>query len=258
MLQPAVDGNAKSLEPGDSISDIDEFLAIISHELRIPMSAILGWAEVLDNKQIDQTCFAKAIEMIRHSALAQAQLIDELLDYSSVGANKFALRIRAVSLAPIVKAAVETLSPMACKKLLHVDVQLGSSEAEIDGDPMRLQQVFANLFSNAIKFTPCGGRVTVLLESGGDYHTVTLSDSGEGISAEFLPFVFDRYRQADRTASWRGGLGLGLTIAHHIVELHDGTIKAESGGKGQGAVFIVQLPCRSSHQRANSQLPVTI
>ena len=118
----------------------------------------------------------------------------------------------------------------------------------MDGDPTRLQQVFSNLFANAIKFTPSGGNVRVTLESSGDCHTITVSDTGEGISAEFLPFVFDRYRQADRTAGGGGGLGLGLTIARHIVELHGGTIKAESRGKGEGATFIVQLPRRASPQ----------
>ena len=157
------------------------------------------------------------------------------------------MRIRAVLLGPLVRAAAETLAPIANRKRLQVDVQLVASKAEVDGDPTRLQQVFMNLFSNAIKFTPDGGNVKVTLESGSGFHTVTVSDTGEGISAEFLPFVFDRYRQSDHTAAWRGGLGLGLTISRHIVELHGGTIKAESRGKGQGAVFTVQLPCRRLH-----------
>ena len=165
--------------------------------------------------------------------------------------NTLALTIRVVSLTQIVKAAVETLAPMARQKQIHVGVQPGLSEAEMDGDPTRLQQVFSNLFSNAIKFTPSGGNVRIELESSGDCHTITVSDTGEGISAEFLPFVFDRYRQADRTAG-RGGLGLGLTIARHIVELHGGTIKAESRGKGEGAAFIVQLPRRASPQETTN------
>ena len=247
MIQTSLHVSADSREPNESISAIDEFLAIISHELRIPMSAILGWAELLDNKQMDQAGFARAIEIIKHSAQAQARLIEELVDYSRAGTNGFSLRIRAVPLGPLVDAAAEALTPTARKKGLHVDVQLVASKAEIDGDPTRLQQVFMNLFSNAIKFTPDGGNVKVTLESGGDFHTVTVSDTGEGISGEFLPFVFDRYRQSDHTAAWRGGLGLGLTISRHIVELHGGTIKAESRGKGQGAVFTVQLPRRRSH-----------
>jgi signal transduction histidine kinase len=179
--------------------------------------------------------------------LIQAQLIDELADYSRLGANTLALTVRVVSLKEIVTAAVEALAPMARQKQIHLGVQPVLSDAEMDGDPTRLQQVFSNLFSNAIKFTPSGGNVRVTLESSGDYHTITVSDTGEGIGAEFLPFVFDRYRQADRTPG-RGGLGLGLTIARHIVELHGGTIKAESRGKGEGAAFVVQLPRKASPQ----------
>ena len=244
MIQTSLDVNAVSPESTESISAMDEFLAIISHELRIPMSAILGWAELLGNKQMDQTGLAKAIEIIKHSAQAQAQLIEELVDYSRAGTNGFSLRIQTVSLGPLVRAAAETLAPTARRKRLNVDVQVVSSKAEMDGDPARLQQVFMNLFSNAVKFTPEGGDIEVTLESGSDCHTVTVSDTGEGISAEFLPFVIDRYRQSDRAAAWRGGLGLGLTISRHIVELHGGTIKAESRGKGQGSLFTVQLPRR--------------
>ena len=248
MLQSLFDETLQSHKPGESISAIDEFLAIISHELRIPISAILGWAELLDNQQIDHTGVVTAAQVIKRNALVQVQLIDALTDYASLGANKFALTIRVVSLAQIIKAAVETLAPMAGKKQIYVDAQFGLSQAEMDGDPTRLLQVFSNLFSNAIKFTPSGGNVRVTLESSGDYHTITVSDTGEGISADFLPFVFDRYRQADRTAGGRGGLGLGLTIARHIVELHGGTIKADSAGKGKGSVFIIQLPRRASPQ----------
>ena len=250
MLQPLVGRTIESHKTSESISGIDEFLAVISHELRNPTNAILGWAELLD-RQIQHPGLAKAIDVIRRNALMQAQLLDELIDYSKLGANTLALTIRVVSLKQIVKAAAETLAPMARQKQIHVGVQPGLSEAEMDGDPTRLQQVFSNLFLNAIKFTPSGGNVKVTLASSGDFQTISVSDTGEGISAEFLPFVFDRYRQADRTAR-RGGLGLGLTIARHIVELHGGTIKAESRGKGEGATFIVQLPRRASLQEATS------
>jgi signal transduction histidine kinase len=189
--------------------------------------------------------------VIKRNALVQVQLLDELADYSKFGANKLALTIRIVSLTQVIKAAVDALAPMASKKQIRVDVQLGLSEAEMDGDPNRLQQVFSNLFSNAIKFTPSGGNVTVTLESSADCHTLTVCDTGEGISADFLPFVFDRYRQADRTAT---GLGLGLTIARLIVELHAGTITAESRGKGEGAGFIVQLPRRINRQMAAAEV----
>jgi signal transduction histidine kinase len=236
--------NKRTLEShkaDESISGIDEFLAMISHELRTPTTAILGWAELLD-RQTDQTGIAKAAEVIRRSALAQVHLIEEIADYSRLGANKLGLTIRAVSLAQIVRATVETLAPMARKKQIHVTLELGSSAAEMDGDATRLQQVFSNLFSNAIKFTPSGGKIWVTLKSRGECHTITMTDTGEGISAEFLPFVFDRYRQADQTSNERGGLGLGLSITRQIVKLHGGTIKAGSRGKGQGAEFIVQLP----------------
>ena len=244
MLQPLFDGTLESHKPSETITGIDDFLAFISHELRTPTNAILGWAELLD-RQIRHPGLAKAIDVIRRNALVQVQLLDELIDYSRLGANMLTLTIRLVSLRQIVKAAVETLAPMARQKQIHVPVQLGLSEAEMDGDPTRLQQVFSNLLSNAIKFTSSGGSVRVILASTGDCHTITVTDTGEGISAEFLPFVFDRYRQADRTAG-QDGLGLGLTIARHRVELHGGTIKAESKGKGEGATFIVQLPRRTS------------
>lgn len=244
MLQSLSDRTLESHKPNFSISAVDEFLANISHELRIPISAILGWAELLERRQTDHTGFARAVEVIRQNALVQAKLVDELVDYSTLGANKLALTLQVVSLAQIVRTAVETLAPMALKKQINVDMHLGISEAEMDGDPTRLLQVFSNLFSNAIKFTPSGGNVRVTLESSGDNHIVAVSDTGEGISAEFLPFVFDRYRQADRKAG-RDGLGLGLTIARQLVELHGGTIKAESAGKGEGSVFIVQLPSRA-------------
>jgi two-component system CheB/CheR fusion protein len=229
---------------------LDEFVAIISHELRNPINAILGWAELLD-RQIHHPGLAKGIDVIRRNALMQAQLLDELADYSRLGANTLALTVRVVSLKEIVIAAVEALAPMARQKQIHVGVPPGLSDAEMDGDPTRLQQVFSNLFSNAIKFTPSGGDVRVTIEPSGDYHIITVSDTGEGISAEFLPFVFDRYRQADQTAG-RGGLGLGLTIARRIVELHGGTIKAESRGKGEGATFSIQLPRKASLKKLQS------
>ncbi len=246
MLQPLTGKTKESRKTSESISGTDEFLAIISHELRNPTNAILGWAELLD-RQIHHPGLAKAIDVIRRNALVQAQLLDELVEYSRLGRNTLALTVRAISLKQIIKTTVEAFTPMALQKHIHLAVQPGLSEAEMDGDPTRLQQVFSNLLSNAIKFTPSGGNVRVTLESSGDYHTITVSDTGEGISAEFLPFVFDRYRQADRTPG-RGGLGLGLTIARHLVELHGGTINAESRGKGEGATFIVQLPRRASLQ----------
>jgi signal transduction histidine kinase len=240
MLEPL------SHQPKEPTESQDEFLAMVSHELRTPIIAILGWIELLDRARLDQAVMAQAVEVIKRNAQLQVKLVEDLLDYSRITANKLSLTPRVVSLEPIIKAAIDAVLPMARKKFIDVEMEGVASEDKIEGDSLRLQQVFSNLLSNAIKFTPSRGYVRVKLETRDEYHTVMVSDTGEGISAEFLPFIFDRYRQADRLDAGRGGLGLGLTIAHHIVELHGGTIKADSGGKGQGAVFTVQFPRRFS------------
>jgi signal transduction histidine kinase len=239
---------ALSHQPKESTESKDEFLAMVSHELRTPIVAILVWIELLDKARLDQAITAQAVEVIKRSAQLQVKLVEDLLDYSRITANKLSLTPRVVSLKPIIKAAIDAVLPMARKKLIDIKMEVVSSDGEIEGDSLRLQQVFSNLLSNAIKFTPSGGNVRVKLESRDAYHTVTVSDTGEGISAEFLPFIFDRYRQANQPDAVRGGLGLGLTITHHIVELHGGTIKADSGGKGQGAVFTIQLPHKQSRR----------
>lgn len=220
----------------------EEFLALVSHELRAPIMAILGWAELLDHKFVDQAAVAQAAKVIKRNAQIQVRLVEDLLDYSRIAVDKFSLNTRAISLEPILAATIDAITPMACKKRIAVVMGLAASASDVDGDSLRLQQVFSNLLANAIKFTPDGGSIRVKLETVGDYHAVTVSDTGEGISAEFLPFVFDRNRQAHRPDTAQGGLGLGLMIAHHIVALHGGTIQAASGGKGQGAVFTVRLP----------------
>jgi signal transduction histidine kinase len=248
MHQPLFPENLDSNKLKESARPGAEFLAIISHELRAPIHAILGWVELLDYTKFDPVAFAKALEVIKRNARLQARLVDELVDYSRVGLNRLPLKICIIPLAPIIKETVEALAPMAEEKVIHVEMRLDSSVDEIEGDPVRLQQVFLNLLSNAIKFTPDGGNVNVKHETSDHYHIITVSDTGEGISAEFLPFVFDRYRQADRIAASRGGLGLGLAIAQHIVELHGGIITADSRGKGEGAVFAVRLPCSQSRQ----------
>jgi signal transduction histidine kinase len=239
---------ALSHQPEEPTESQDEFLAMVSHELRTPIMAILGWIELLDKAHFDQAIMAQAVEVIKRNAQLQVKLVEDLLDYSRITANKLSLTTRVFSLEPIIKAAIDAVIPMARKKLIDVEMEVIASEGEIEGDSLRLQQVFSNLLSNSIKFSASGGNVRVKLETRDAYHTVMVSDTGEGISAEFLPFIFDRYRQADRLDAGGGGLGLGLTIAHHIVELHGGTIKADSGGKGQGAVFTVQLPHKRSHQ----------
>jgi len=229
------------------IENRDELLAMVSHELRTPLMEILCWIELLDKESIDQALAAQAVEVIKRNAQLQVRLVEDLTDYARIAANKLSLTVRAVSLESVIKAATDAVLPMVRKKRINMKLDAVASASEMEGDGLRLQQVFVNLLANAIKFTPSEGSVRVRLEARDDYYTVTVSDTGEGISAEVLPFIFDRYRQA-RPAAELGGLGLGLAIAQHIVELHGGTIKADSRGVGQGAVFIVQLPRKQTGQ----------
>lgn len=191
----------------------------------------------------DRDRFEKALEVIRRNAELQARLVAELLDYSRVfAAGELPMRVGAFSLAAAVGEALDAVAPAAYEKRVHVTARLEPAPAEVEGDPVRLRQAFTNLLSNAIRFTPPGGVVRVVLETGGPCHTVTVSDDGQGISADFLPFVFDPYRRAAAAGGAGEGLGLGLAIARHIVELHAGTISVDSAGDGCGAVFTVQLP----------------
>lgn len=224
------------------VENSNDLLAIVSHELRTPITAILGWVELLGQQLNNHAIIPQAVEVIKRNAQAQQRLIDELLDYSRIAA-KFSLTSRPVSLRSIIKAAIEDLSPIAREKSIETEVDLGSSEDVILGDSLRLHQVFTNLLTNAIKFSDRGGKIKVKLETRDGRHNIVVSDSGEGISPKSIPFVFDRYLQAERRGR-PDGLGLGLTIARHIIELHGGTIEASSRGKGYGAVFTVQLPTR--------------
>lgn len=229
---------------------VDRFLAVISHELLTPVTAILGWAEVLGSGGPDRDRFEKALEVIRRNAELQARLVAELLDYSRVFATgELPMRVSAFSLAAALGEALEAVAPAAYEKRVHVAAPVDSAAAEVEGDPVRLRQAFTNLLSNAIRFTPPCGVVRVTLEAGGPCHTVTVSDEGAGISADFLPFVFDPYRRAAASGGAGEGLGLGLAIARHIVELHAGTISVDSAGDGCGAVFTVQLPARATRSK---------
>lgn len=220
---------------------VDQLLAVISHELLTPVTAILGWAEVLGSGGPDGDRFEQAVRVIRRNAELQARLVGELLDYSRVFATgELPVRVGAFPLAAAVSEAVEAVAPAAYEKRVHVATRLDPAPGEVEGDLLRLRQAFTNLLSNAIRFTPPDGVVRVVLETGGPCHTVTVSDEGAGISADFLPFVFDPYRRAAEGVG--EGLGLGLAIARHIVELHEGTIGVDSAGYGRGAVFTVQLP----------------
>jgi signal transduction histidine kinase len=221
----------------------DEFLATVSHELRTPLTAILGWARLLEDGSVDHEVSKQAIETICRNAKAQAQIVDDILDVSRIITGNLALDLHPLELAPVVKNAINVVRPTADAKGIKIDARLDATRAMVSGDANRLQQVIWNLLSNAVKFTYSGGRVSVRLSQKGSAVEITVSDTGQGISREFMPYVFDRFRQADSTTTrHHGGLGLGLAIARHLVEIHGGTIKAESEGEERGATFTIRLP----------------
>jgi PAS domain S-box-containing protein len=224
----------------------DEFLATLSHELRTPLNAILGWSTMLRGGTLNEQEAARALETVERSARAQSQLIEDLLDISRIITGNLRLEIRSIDPAKVIEAAVDAVRPAAAAKRIELEVALDSDVATISADPARLQQIVWNLLSNAVKFTARAGRVNLRLERVESHLEISVSDSGKGIAAEFLPFIFDRFRQADQTTTRRqGGLGLGLSIVHQLVEMHGGTIQAESEGDGRGAKFIVRLPLAS-------------
>jgi signal transduction histidine kinase/ActR/RegA family two-component response regulator len=221
----------------------DEFLGLLSHELRTPLNAILGWTRMLSTGRLDPEAVTRGIETIDRNAKLQARLIEDMLDVSRIISGKLRLDAQPVDLTTVVNAAVDTLRPAADAKDIRIQVVLDFGAGVVLGDPVRLQQVIWNLLANAIKFTPKHGRVQVQLERVNSHLEVTVSDTGPGVAEEFLPFVFDRFRQADSTISrHHGGLGLGLAIVRHLVELHGGTVKAGNRGDEPGAVFSVLLP----------------
>ena len=221
----------------------DEFLATFSHELRTPMSAILGWAKALLLKRADAATLERGLDAISRNAIAQARLIDDLLDMNRIISGKVRLEVRPLDLASVIAAAIEVVRPSADAKGLRLQQVLDPLAGTVSGDPDRLQQVIWNLLTNAVKFTPRGGRIEVLLRRAESHLELTVRDDGIGIEAPFLAQVFDRFRQADAsTPRSRGGLGLGLSIARQLVELHGGSIAAASDGLGAGASFVVRLP----------------
>jgi PAS domain S-box-containing protein len=221
----------------------DEFLAMLSHELRTPLTAMLGWTRMLRTRELDETTSAHALETIERNVRAQAQLIEDLLDVSRIITGKLRLEVSPVELMPVIEAALDSVRPAADAKSIQIQTALNPLTGPVSGDPARLQQVVWNLVSNAVKFTHRGGRVEVRLGRVESHVEINVSDTGQGISPEFLPHVFDRFRQADSsTTRAHGGLGLGLAIVRHLVELHGGTIEVESEGDGQGSTFTVKLP----------------
>jgi PAS domain S-box-containing protein len=228
----------------------DEFLATLSHELRTPLTAILGWAHLLRSGQLDGGPMTNALETIECNARAQSQLIDDMLDVSRIITGKLRLDVRPLDPNSFITAAIEAVRPAAEAKGIRVQKIIDTGVVSVSGDPVRLQQVIWNLLSNAIKFTPKGGRVQLKLERVNSHIEIAISDNGIGIKPEFLPHVFERFRQADqRTTRQHGGLGLGLAIVRHLVELHGGTVEVDSPGEGQGATFVVNLPIVPIYQK---------
>jgi PAS domain S-box-containing protein len=225
----------------------DEFLATVSHELRNPLNAILGWTRMLRAGKLDPARATRALETVERNATMQASLIEDMLDVSRIITGKLVLKVGAVDLRTVVSSALETVRMAADAKQIEVALELDEELELASGDPERLLQVVWNLLSNAIKFTPPGGTVTVRTRREGAHGVLTVADNGQGIPAEFLPYVFDRFRQADSSSTrLHGGLGLGLAIVRHLVELHGGTASVASAGLGQGATFEVRLPLRAA------------
>jgi CheY-like chemotaxis protein len=231
----------------------DEFLATLSHELRTPLNAVIGWARMLQSGRLDQDSASHALEVIERNAWAQKQIIEDILDVSRVITGKLQLNLTPVDLVTIVDAALDAVRPAMEAKEIKIETFLDSSLRLVSGDPDRLQQVVWNVLSNAAKFTPAGGRVEIGVSQKNGHVEVNVKDTGPGIDPTFLPHVFERFRQADgSTTRTHGGLGLGLAIVRHLVELHGGTIAVSNREDGPGAIFTIRLPLPSGELRAES------
>ncbi len=220
----------------------DEFLAIVTHELRTPLNAILGWAKLLRTRNLDSDSVDRALETIERNAESQSQLIEDLLDISRIIRGRLSLKLMSVNLYAVISAAIEGVKLSAEAKQLQIDFSAMDLDATISGDPKRLQQILLNLMTNAIKFTPQAGRIIVQLTSDDSTAQIRVIDTGIGIQADFLPHVFDRFRQDQSNSASEDGLGLGLAIVRQLVELHDGSISVESPGEDQGTTFTVCFP----------------
>lgn len=225
----------------------DDFLAAVTHDLRTPLTSILGWTRILHEQKLDEPTSARALAAIERNAEAQEDLIKDLLDVSRIAAGKMRLEMRPVDLIAVFNAACDVVRPTAEAKRIYLRAALETSTCMVSGDTDRLQQVMWNLLSNAIKFTPEGGRVEAGLECADGFARITVTDTGCGIAPEFLPHVFERFRQAQGARSHRG-LGLGLSIVRNFIELHGGTVHAASDGEGRGATFTVTLPLMHDYE----------
>ena len=233
----------------------DEFLATLSHELRTPMNAVLGWANILRVGKLQGKELRQGLDTIERNARIQAQIIDDLLDMSRIISGKVRLDMQRIEFPAVLNESIETLRATAEAKGVRLQAAVDSFAGPISGDPSRLQQVFWNLLNNAIKFTPKDGKVRVVLKRINSYVEVSVIDTGEGIAAEFLPYIFDRFRQADASTTRRhGGLGLGLSIVKQLVGLHGGEVSVKSDGIGQGATFIVRIPLIAAYSEPVDEL----
>jgi signal transduction histidine kinase/ActR/RegA family two-component response regulator len=248
-----------SLRLAEASETKDRFLAVLSHELRTPLTAILGYAGLVQRGKLDEAGVRQALEVIERNAKLQTQLIEDLLDVSRIISGSLRLQIQSMELGPVLKAAVANARPAAQVKGIRLELALPPSLAMISGDPVRIQQIVSNLLVNAVKFTPFGESIEVRLERTGPEIQIVVRDTGVGIRPEFLPYVFDRFRQDDATeARSHGGLGLGLAIVHHLVALHNGSIHAESPGEGHGSTFTVSLPAVIAAEESGfEQIPPT-
>jgi len=228
----------------------DEFLATVSHEIRTPLNAVLGWVRLLESKQLSPERAEHAIAAIGRNASALAHMVDDLLDTSRILQGAIRLALQPVDLDAVAQAALDAVRPLATTRNVHLGFDADPGSRTISGDAVRLQQVIWNLLSNAIKFTPAGGRVDVFIESSNDDMEIRVVDTGQGIAPALLPHVFDRFRQADDATTQRHtGLGLGLGIVRQLVELHGGTVHADSPGVGHGATFAIRLPMAAGGAR---------
>lgn len=237
----------------------DEFIAQITHDLRSPLNAILGWAKVLRTRSLDEQIMAEALSTIEKSAEKQRHMIEDLLDVSRIVTGRLRLDVRPVSLSAVIHSAMEVMRPACEAKEIDCQTELATDSDAITGDPARLEQVIWNVVSNAVKFTPNRGQVKVRLERADPYVQITITDTGKGVLPEHLPHIFDRYWQSANAENRRtGGLGLGLSLTRHIVELHGGTVRAESEGEGKGTKIIITLPYRAvrlQNQSLDSRAP---
>jgi len=269
FMWSAIRGRDRQYELRDRLADLaaareeadranhlkDEFLATLSHELRTPLNAILGWTTMLRDGNVQQKHVMRALDTIHRNATAQVQIVNDLLDVSRIIRGNMQMAPRVLELAPVLTLALESMMPTAEAKGVSLALFTSDESVHVWGDPDRLQQVFWNLLSNAVKFTPSGGRVEISVEICPPDVRIQITDTGTGIASSFLPHVFDRFRQSDGSPTRRhGGLGLGLSIVRHLVELHGGRVGAESAGEGRGATFSVFLPVRPAETRAPIQI----